>query len=105
MPYAQAAAVATPPVTFQVAPEWTPQPHPSSIRGVPAAPYAFAHGQPGAWKGLLGGAILRAGLIGAGFYAGGVREPTMLVAGSLASSATISGLLVLVHAIRAQKSR
>ena len=105
MPYAQAAAVATYPVTFQVAPEPVMQPHPNSLRGVPAAPYAFAHGQPGAWKGLLGGAVLRAGLIGAGFYAGGVREPTTLVAGSLASSVTISSLLVLAHVIRAQKSR
>jgi hypothetical protein len=104
-------AVTQQPVRLSLAPA-TPvqprmlQPHPVSVRGLPTSTHGVVQGRPGAWAGLLGGIVLRAGLIGAGFYAGGVRDPKTLALGSLASSATLSGLLVAGHAFASsQRSR
>jgi hypothetical protein len=46
-------------------------------------------GKPGAMWGVVGSTLLRAGLIGAGMYAAGIRRPKALVRGALGGALAI----------------
>jgi hypothetical protein len=68
------------------------------------APYDAAVGKPRALARLALGTVLRAGAIGLGAYAVGVRDKKQLVVGSLAASATLSLILTGYHAVRTRRS-
>lgn len=71
---------------------------------LPQAPFAAAMGQPRALTRLALATGLRAGIIGVGLYAVGVRKPSQLLLGSLASSATLSLMLTGYHAARTRRT-
>ena len=64
------------------------------------ASYDAVQGKPRALARLALGTVLRAGAIGIGCYAVGIRDKKQLVLGSLAASAGISLVLTGYHAAR-----
>lgn len=77
---------------------------PARPSGLPQASFAAAMGQPKALRRLAVATTLRAGLIAGALYAVGVRKPSQLIVGSLASSASLSLMLTGYHAARARRT-
>ncbi len=70
----------------------------------PPAAFSAAMGQPRSMTRLALATTLQAGIISAGLYAAGIRKPSQLILGSLASSATLSLILTGYHAARARRT-
>jgi len=68
------------------------------------APYDAAMGRPRGLARLAVGTVLRAGAIGVGCYAVGLRNPKQIALGAVAASTTLSLLLLGYHATRTNRS-